>query len=396
MVSENQFTQEIQDYLIKHYGYSEECLRSSNDEELQSVIMYSRSGFEDENCVHLQVGNYYKKYMNGTSVCKLAYEINIELRGKDTDSCVAKLIKDGFDNNRVMLKLINKDRNKERIEYEEIPHREFLDYYVVYMIGSRSNIGHMELSVEVSYERMMDLETTEQELYEKAYKNTKDIAGFKVDNVAIIEAENIEEDRIEEVLMEKARRMECDEYIEAMKLLISTAKKSVSFVEFISKLVDITGILETLPDDKQAKANDDFAYLMIVLNLPDITGVQMAIMADKLKKKDVSVLRQVFAAVTSGEPYLYVIMAEQYKYGAAGLLYTEYLEQIAKEIGYGELVVIPSSTHEILVSQYDEECWDEETSDLIASVNKQIPEADVLGERAFIYNVGDMNFRPLH
>ena len=82
---------------------------------------------------------------------------------------------------------------------------------------------------------------------------------------------------------------------------------------------------------------------------------------------------------------MYVMSNSAGTYGAGSILYKDALKNMAEKLG-SDLIVIPSSVHEMLVTRYMPESNTEELSELVKRVNQtDVAEEDRLSDEVYLY-----------
>lgn len=82
---------------------------------------------------------------------------------------------------------------------------------------------------------------------------------------------------------------------------------------------------------------------------------------------------------------MYVISNSSGIYGAGCILYKDALKNMAEKLG-SDLIVIPSSVHEMLVTRYMPESNVEELSDMVKKINQtDVAEEDRLSDEVYLY-----------
>lgn len=83
----------------------------------------------------------------------------------------------------------------------------------------------------------------------------------------------------------------------------------------------------------------------------------------------------------------YILSTESMTYGAAAMVYPGLLSDICKKLNTNDLVIIPSSIHEVIILPFCEEIITKDFDKMICDINNLVvlPE-DVLDNRAYYYN----------
>ena len=85
-------------------------------------------------------------------------------------------------------------------------------------------------------------------------------------------------------------------------------------------------------------------------------------------------------------PPMYVLTNKSKYYGASTILYNGLLDRIANKIDK-DLIVIPSSVHEVILLPYDNELDVDVVTDMVRSVNQsELEQEEMLSNHAYIYN----------
>lgn len=86
---------------------------------------------------------------------------------------------------------------------------------------------------------------------------------------------------------------------------------------------------------------------------------------------------------------IYILSNRSKCYGATALLYPGILEETARKL-QSDLVVIPSSCHEVLILPYDGEDFIAGLTDLVCEVNREcVAPTDVLSDSVYLYRRAD-------
>lgn len=84
-------------------------------------------------------------------------------------------------------------------------------------------------------------------------------------------------------------------------------------------------------------------------------------------------------------PQLYIFTNTMKTYGAAAILYPDMLKKMAEQLG-GDLLILPSSIHEVLLLRYDPEQNINWFQEMVCSINRSdVAERDVLSNHVYIY-----------
>lgn len=94
-------------------------------------------------------------------------------------------------------------------------------------------------------------------------------------------------------------------------------------------------------------------------------------------------------------PTLYVLSNENGINGAVCMLYDNVLKEFAEKMG-SDLLILPSSIHEVLVLKYDEDMNVETYKDMVRSVNENdVPKEDILSNSVYVYTRHDDTIREM-
>lgn len=86
------------------------------------------------------------------------------------------------------------------------------------------------------------------------------------------------------------------------------------------------------------------------------------------------------------ESPIYYLSNSTGQYGASAILYTGIMRQCAEKIG-GDLVLFPSSTHEMLLMRREKNMNADELSAMVKDINESdVPETDVLSNNVYYYH----------
>ena len=86
---------------------------------------------------------------------------------------------------------------------------------------------------------------------------------------------------------------------------------------------------------------------------------------------------------------LYVLTNQTGLYGAGVMLYPNILKNFADRMGQ-DLVILPSSIHEVLLLPYDETVDFDSLNDMVVSINRsEVPSEDQLSNQIYFYNRSD-------
>ena len=73
-------------------------------------------------------------------------------------------------------------------------------------------------------------------------------------------------------------------------------------------------------------------------------------------------------------------------YGASAILYEGVLKNIAQRLG-SDLVILPSSVHEVILLPYEDERRMEGLERMVREINQTVlPEEEVLSDQVYVYN----------
>ena len=87
------------------------------------------------------------------------------------------------------------------------------------------------------------------------------------------------------------------------------------------------------------------------------------------------------------------ILTNQIKYfGAAAILNREFLNSVCDNLNTEEIMILPSSIHEIIITKNENYSLDE-MKDMVISVNSEcLPDEDILSDHVYIYNHNEEEF----
>ena len=87
------------------------------------------------------------------------------------------------------------------------------------------------------------------------------------------------------------------------------------------------------------------------------------------------------------------ILTNQIKYfGAAAILNQEFLNSVCDNLNTEEIMILPSSIHEIIITKNENYSLDE-MKDMVISVNSEcLPDEDILSDHVYIYNRNEEEF----
>lgn len=92
---------------------------------------------------------------------------------------------------------------------------------------------------------------------------------------------------------------------------------------------------------------------------------------------------------------MYVISNKQGVNGASVVLYEQAFQRLVDKLG-GEVYILPSSIHELILVPYEQELDNKQLNELVREVNEtQIPYEDVLSDHAYYYSSFSRKFRVL-
>lgn len=81
--------------------------------------------------------------------------------------------------------------------------------------------------------------------------------------------------------------------------------------------------------------------------------------------------------------------------GASAILYPEYLDKAAEMVGCDHIAIMPSSIHEVIVIPYDGSIPGSAALEMVASVNKDLKETEVLSDSVYLYDTKTKNMQLL-
>ena len=373
----------VWEHLLACYDYNESDLILENGDEPK--ILYKKTD------KYIYVRNFNNIYWIRDEF-DFAYKLNKEFKGYDDQSYTLPWVEEGYKAGRVVLKLVNKEKNRERVERQHIPCREFLDYYVLYAIQSEKK-GNTTLNVEVTRPMMIDLGISEDSLYEFALMKTEEIAKFKTQNIMEIMYSIVPDGQLYNIMLDIALDTKCDEVVLKTQAILDNIEKSSNLRELFSNLKAAAGLNINTPIE-EAFNNEWFRDTLELLEINSADDVYSVLHEDDKQTDDVALIRKVFTLYKQPGPKMYAITSDNFMYGAAVLLYTDYLNNLADMLRCDELIIIPSSICEVIVLKNNTE-FDERLNGMVKEVNKTFTEDKVLGERAWVYKVSDKSFSPV-
>ena len=107
---------------------------------------------------------------------------------------------------------------------------------------------------------------------------------------------------------------------------------------------------------------------------------------------DIEFTDDMLDSLDDDKAYMYVLSNRSNHYGAAGILYTEVLEQFAEQCN-SDFYILPSSLHELILMPVEEELRCEELNEMVRQINKeQVAREDVLENHVYYYDreIGEM------
>lgn len=370
-------------HLLAFYDYNESNLILENGDEPK--ILYKKTG------KYVYVRQLSQEYCVDDEF-NLAFNINKEFKGSDDKYYTLPWVQKSYETGRVVFKLVNKEKNRERVERQHIPCREFLDYYVLYAIQSE-NEDDTTLSVEVNRPMMIDLGTSEEHLYDYAYAQTEKIAKFKTQNILEIMYSIVPDGQLYNIMLDMALDTKCDDNVLKTQAILDNIEKSSNLRELFSNLKAAAGLNISTPIE-EAFNNKWFSDTLKLLEINNADDVYLVLHEDDNRTEDVSLIRKVFTLYKQPGPRMYTITSDDFKYGAAVMMYTDYMDHIADLMKCDELIVIPSSICEVIVLKNNTE-FDDRLNYMVQEVNKTFPEEEVLGKRAWVYKVSDKSYSPV-
>lgn len=86
------------------------------------------------------------------------------------------------------------------------------------------------------------------------------------------------------------------------------------------------------------------------------------------------------------EAPMYVLTNTLRMYGAGTVLYQDLLESISQQLD-SDLIILPSSVHEVIIVPKEEDCDEGFYRDLVCEVNQnEVPKEDILSNSIYVYN----------
>lgn len=164
-------------------------------------ISFRVNGSNIAPCIYIQ--NFYETYQRDgdlDAVVREAVELLYEKR--DVKNIETPEFKPGMYGDRIFFQLINTEKNKEMLK--DIPHREIEDLSVVYRVLSGSDDYSMGSFI-VTNSMAKSLALNEEQLYAKAYENTREIMkptirGMEEMLAMIMKARGMDEDQVDLML----------------------------------------------------------------------------------------------------------------------------------------------------------------------------------------------------
>lgn len=221
----------------------------------------------------------------------------------------------------------------------------------------------------VIYPERSNAEGTDEEIAQAIIRKYKEQESVNIDPEGIITYEYIKEN------------------------MLVALRKPVDDGAFRKSFADLEMVLRVKVDLKDGT----YGTYVIQEQLASAVGINEDVFEDVIKATTYThkPLSQVIAEmmgmpaneVPEGED-MYVLTNTDNKYGASAMCNVELLETLAEKLG-NNLVVIPSSTEEVLVIKYTDSVDLDELRELIISVNgDQVTPEEQLSDHAYIYLKG--------
>ena len=161
-------------------------------------------------------------------------------------------------------------------------------------------------------------------------------------------------------------------------------------VVFYIELDKDGGKLSKVVDHTLANAwgvNEQELYAEALKNTPEKRMAYFkdfeSVLLGELTDKETAALRN--CEKEMGIPQLYLLTNKNRFHGAATLLYPGLLRQCAESLG-SDLVILPSSVHEVILLRADDEAKQHPWADFITDVNHtDVAENDVLSDHPYLY-----------
>ena len=132
----------------------------------------------------------------------------------------------------------------------------------------------------------------------------------------------------------------------------------------------------------------DSLYSLAMENTPKLLPLKKCTIVDILQRqmKDTGCdIGQILDFDPGEDIPMYIMTNENYLYGASTLLYPDALKTYAKEIKK-DLIVLPSSVHEVILTPYSKRFTDEFLSDMISCGNETLSEpGEILSDHHYIF-----------
>lgn len=120
-----------------------------------------------------------------------------------------------------------------------------------------------------------------------------------------------------------------------------------------------------------------------------ISDIILEISNPYVNTNDESIFVEDLQSATSGLPPLYILTNSSGMYGASCILYDGVLKNFASQLET-DLIILPSSVHEVLLFPYSDTICFEDLRDMVSSVNQsEVPQEDRLSDQVYIYRRQD-------
>lgn len=205
-----QFTMEVKKRAIQRFPRHQivtERVKKNNGLELTALTIRAENS-NISPAIYLE--GFFEAYIAGESLETVMEQIIAlyeKSKGEAKNFDVRQLVHFEQIKDRICFKLINAERNKKLLQ--EIPHRMFHDLAIVYYIFFKEEKRGMA-SILVRNEVMERWNTTEEELYQAAFKNTPKLLKGKIRSLEDV-VTGVTTDRAEEMLGESTCELEISE-----------------------------------------------------------------------------------------------------------------------------------------------------------------------------------------
>lgn len=139
-------------------------------------------------------------------------------------------------------------------------------------------------------------------------------------------------------------------------------------------------------EDKKARAKITDAMIDMFYDLEGFSVSEMIYHATENTKNDIRItsIMELLFGIPDDNGFLFVVTNKAGSWGAAGMLFDDVIDEFAKSKGWEGVAILPSSIHEVIITEYREGDNIEKITNIVKEVNsEEVAPEERLADKAY-------------